>query len=126
VSAIATGLNASDDYAKRWQSPGDEAHTSVPSIQYPPFDINRSTFYNYSSVLVSKGDHIRLQDININYELTKSQWSRLPFSQVNFYCYISNVGILWRANDYRLDPDLPNGVGIPAGRSVSFGFNAKF
>jgi hypothetical protein len=41
------------DYALRWQKPGDETKTSVPSLVYPSQQA-RDDFYTYSDVLVEK------------------------------------------------------------------------
>lgn len=90
---LLTGWTGNSDYAKRWQQPGDEAYTQVPSFQYP-VDQNRDVFYNYSSVLVLKGDHIRLDDIALSYELKR----------VKVYAYANNLGVLWTANKDHIDP----------------------
>ncbi|MES2827393.1 MAG: SusC/RagA family TonB-linked outer membrane protein [Bacteroidota bacterium] len=92
------------DYSNRWQKSGDELHTNVPSAIYPP-DGNREDFYRSSAILVQKGDHIRLQDIQLNYTLTKTQFKNLPLQNLNIYFYATNLGIVWRANKKGLDPD---------------------
>lgn len=111
------------DYALRWQKPGDEQHTSVPSFVYPNND-ERNSFYNASEALVSKGDHIRLQFVNLSYSLNKSQWTKLPVQQVQFFTNASNLGILWRANKYKIDPDYNNSLYPKA--SFSLGLRADF
>lgn len=90
---LLTEWTGNSDYAKRWQQPGDEARTQVPSFQYP-VDQNRDVFYNYSSVLVLKGDHLRLDDIALSYELKR----------VRLYAYANNLGVLWTANAGHIDP----------------------
>lgn len=92
------------DYAKRWQKPGDEKITNVPSMLYPN-KANRDSFYNNSEAVVEKGDHIRLQDIQLSYELNKRKLPGLPFNRVKVYLYASNLGVLWKANHAGLDPD---------------------
>jgi hypothetical protein len=111
------------DYEERWQKPGDEAHTNVPSLQYPPLNSNRGLFYSYSSVLVEKGDHIRLQDISLSYDFDKL--FKKGINQLQVYSYINNVGILWRANKQHLDPDVYS-TGLPAPTTFSFGVKANF
>jgi len=111
------------DYAKRWQKAGDEKDTYVPSLVYPN-NLNRSTFYNSSEVLVSKADHIRLQFINLAYSLKKSQFAKLPFQSLQFYANASNLGLLWRANKYDIDPEYNNTFN-PKG-SYSLGLRANF
>lgn len=114
------------DYYKRWQKPGDEAFTDVPSFQYPPFNYNRSSFYNYSSALISRGDHIRLQDVSVNYELGRQQWKASPFENLTVSCYIDNLGILWRANKHGLEPQLNADRPIKPRRSFAFGIRTNF
>ncbi|BAV10091.1 SusC/RagA family TonB-linked outer membrane protein [Filimonas lacunae] len=92
------------DVAKAWKKPGDEKITSVPSLIYPE-DVNRSSFYRFSSVLVEKGDHIRLQDIQIAYDLKHTLFKNKAISSFEVYAYLNNIGILWRANKSHLDPD---------------------
>ena len=97
------------DYEKRWQQPGDENFTSVPSRTYTE-SASRSTFYSYSDVLIEKGDHIRLQDVQLSYQVNKSEIRWMPINQFRIYMYANNLGILWRANHYGIDPDYISGV----------------
>ena len=116
-------LGGNAEYAQRWQKPGDEKFTNVPSIIYPD-DPSRDTFYEYSSATVEKGDNIRLQDISLNYSFDKIQYKGLPFNNLQIYVYANNIGILWRANKLHLDPDYP--TGYPSPRSISLGLKANF
>ncbi|WPU95644.1 SusC/RagA family TonB-linked outer membrane protein [Mucilaginibacter sabulilitoris] len=121
---IAYGL-VNSDYAKRWQNPGDEAHTNVPSILMPPSSADRYTFYQYSEALVDKGDHIRLQDIRLAYAFRPFGGNTPVFKRLEVFSYLNNLGILWRANKDHLDPDLYAGA-YPLPRTLSIGFNARF
>jgi len=113
------------DFAKRWQKPGDEKITNVPSMpKLAGFNANRDLFYNASEVNVKKGDHIRLQDINLSYTLSKGNAPGLPFESVQLYLYLNNVGLIWKANKDGLDPDYPSGIPIP--RSLSLGVKTNF
>lgn len=103
------------DFEKRWQKPGDEKYTNVPSMIYPT-DYYRDYFYGKSEATVEKGDHIRLQDITLGYDVMRSHQTR-PL--LHFYIYAGNIGILWRANKDGLDPDANNGY--PAPLSISAG-----
>ncbi|WP_158286629.1 SusC/RagA family TonB-linked outer membrane protein [Chitinophaga sp. S165] len=127
VTSVAfSGLALGDKaYENSWKAPGDEEKTTIPLMQYPPFNANRSTFYQYSSILVEKADNIRLQDITLSYQIVKSESRWLPFDHVQIYSNISNVAIIWRANKEGLDPDLFQGVGIPAARTISVGLRIK-
>ncbi|SFQ07326.1 SusC/RagA family TonB-linked outer membrane protein [Parafilimonas terrae] len=101
------------DFEKRWQQPGDEKHTSVPSLVYP-YSSFRDQFYNNSEALVVRGDHIRLQYIYLVYNMAPGQKHRM-FSNAQLYLNVLNAGILWRANKEGLDPDryYPNQLPVP-------------
>lgn len=126
ANSIANMSSGNIDYEARWRKPGDELSTQVPSLMLPPFDDSRSIFYNYSSALVTKGDHIRLQDITINYNFAGKANSNSPFNNFSLYGYISNIGIIWRANKFGLDPDLYGASAFPSPRSYAIGFKANF
>ena len=111
------------DYEKRWQNPGDEKRTNVPSMIFS-LDPNRDGFYQNSTVLVEKGDHIRLQDVQFSYELQRSPHYRLPVSMVRFFIYANNLGVLWKANHAGIDPDYI--MGNPNPRTVAIGMKTEF
>ena len=111
------------DYARRWQNQGDEYRTYVPSAGDPGSDA-RDRFYLNSSVLVQRADHIRLEDIQLSYDLYKNRYSWLPFNSIRLYTYLSNLGLLWTANKERIDPYYINIP--PEGRRVSVGINVNF
>jgi len=120
--AILSGA-PNNDYTKRWQQPGDEMHTDIPSLAYPG-DFMRNNFYQYTEVLVEKGDHIRLQDIRLSYRLTGKQLGLNTIPAISIYAYTSNIGIIWRSNKKGIDPDAIGG--IPAPLSLSFGLRTSF
>lgn len=116
---------AHKDYDDRWKQPGDELVTNVPALIYPS-NAARNTFYQYSSALVEKGDHIRLQDIRLAFDLG-SVVKRVSSAQI--YMYANNLGILWRANTHGLDPDYVSVNTrhlLIAPPSISFGFRTIF
>lgn len=113
------------DYEKRWQKPGDETVTYVPSNRYAS-NSARDQFYNGSSVLVEKGDHVRVQYINLSYELRKENLHKLPVKSLQLYVSINNLGIIWRANNQNLDPDYSWGdFSLRPTTSFSLGLRAQ-
>ena len=117
------------DYPNRWQKPGDEKTTNVPVMIYTGYNNGRDIFYNNSEILVEKGDNIRLQDIQISYNLNKQHIKNMPFQSIQFYAYTNNVGLLWRNNLYGIDPDyVPGYTGIvyPNPRTYALGVRASF
>lgn len=110
---FANGIGHAD-YGQRWQRPGDEQTTTVPSMAYP-VDSRRDQFYAYSEVHVLRGDHIRLRDLRVQYQWKSAQ----------LFLYANNLNVmLWRRNDSDLDPDFllqPAYTSFPSPRSWTFG-----
>ncbi|SMD01347.1 SusC/RagA family TonB-linked outer membrane protein [Pedobacter nyackensis] len=96
------GFQSEVDYDLRWQKPGDEKNTSVPTLMYPN-SAQRTNIYTYSDILVEKADNIKLQDIRFSVQL-KNPFKH-AISSLQMYVYVNNIGYLWKANSYGLDPD---------------------
>lgn len=126
-SNVLTGIVSHGDYALRWQQPGDEETTQVPSM---PAVSNsaRDNFYLYSEALVEKGDHIRLQDVSLSYDLPVT---KLPLKRAQIYFYANNLGIIWKATKSSLDPDVPTtgltatATTFPSPKAFSFGLKLQ-
>ncbi|GGC14675.1 SusC/RagA family TonB-linked outer membrane protein [Parapedobacter defluvii] len=120
--------NFHEDYFRRWAKPGDELHTDVPA--YLPLEAIGSgnymaTVYSESEALITKGDHIRIQDVNLSYTLPKRITENLNMQSIRISAYARNLGILWKANKQGIDPDYVNALyGAP--RSYSLGLNVTF
>lgn len=115
-------LYQNKDYDKRWQKSGDEMTTSVPSLVYPD-NSDRNTFYQYSEVLIERGDHIRLQDIRLSYLFPESIFRNSSVQKLQLYAYGNNVGIIWKKNNASIDPDANL---YPSPFSFSLGISANF
>lgn len=104
-SDLYQGFNMGhEDYARRWREPGDELRTNVPSRPYP-FNELRDNIYLFSEALVDRADHIRLQDIQLGYTISRKETKRLPVQSITLNVYINNIGILWKATDSGFDPE---------------------
>lgn len=113
-----------EEFSKRWQRPGDEYFTNVPSMIYPN-PSRRDAFYNNSEITVEKGDHISLKDIRLSYDLSKSILNKSPFRLIQLYGYVSDINfLLWKANKLDIDPQYPSGLKPPA--SYSIGLHVNF
>jgi TonB-linked SusC/RagA family outer membrane protein len=113
------------DYLNRWQKPGDESITNVPSMpNLSNLDPTRDNFYAESEALTVKGDNIRLQDVTLSYDFNQLKAARKMFRYLQVFAYANNLGILWRANHNNLDPESPTGIPVP--RSVSIGTKIGF
>lgn len=103
-SLFSQGL-AYEDILDRWQQPGDESRTNVPSLLYPD-NGQRNSFYNQSEINVLKADHLRIQYLNF----TWTPKIKKPLT-TEFFCNATNLGILWRANKEKIDPDFQGRIG---------------
>jgi len=113
------------DFNLRWQNTGDEKRTNVPSLPVKD-DPTRDAFYFNSEALVTRGDHIRLQDLQVSYTLTAKPGRKSLFRQATVYFYVNNPGIIWKANRYGIDPDAPGYGDLPVPRSWSLGGRFSF
>ena len=114
------------DYYNRWQQKGDEVVTNVPALvysNYPQFN-NRETFYSQSDVLVERGDHIRIQDISLSYDIRNPVLKSMKIESLQLYVYANNIGLVWKANKSGIDPD--NQSGYPVPRTYSIGMRVGF
>ncbi|MFZ6664948.1 SusC/RagA family TonB-linked outer membrane protein [Peijinzhouia sedimentorum] len=120
--AATRGLGTHGDYYSRWQAPGDELITDIPSVSLTN-NFLRDELYTYSSSLVEPGDHIRLQDIQVSYLFDQSRIKHLPFKRAELYAYINNVGLIWKKTDIDIDPDFLTNRPL---RSIAMGLKIDF
>jgi TonB-linked SusC/RagA family outer membrane protein len=113
------------DFDRRWQQPGDEKFTTVPSVPSLPADRSRDEFYTASQAVVTKADHVRLQDVALSYDLDKAHCPSLPVKHLQLSVYATNLGLIWRANHYGIDPDYQQALYAPP-RTFSFCIKANF
>lgn len=122
-SSLFNSWNGSSEFYKRWQKPGDEAFTNVPSMAYPA-NSYRDKFYEFSEITIEKGDLIRFNDLSIAWQLPQKVLKNTSFNNIQLSMYFRNLGILWRANKKNLDPTY--GTGIPPSLSLSLGVKIAF
>lgn len=116
---LYNSVSSHQDYNKRWLKPGDESKTHIPSAPYPS-NFQRDEFYANSSVLVEKGDHIRLEDVRLSYDIGKLGYG---FKNTSIYLYGNNLCLIWKANKKGLDPESQF---IPVQKNISIGFKTQF
>jgi TonB-linked SusC/RagA family outer membrane protein len=110
------------DYAIRWKKPGDELITNVPAMPAGA-DSDLNSFYSYSSVLVEKGDNIRLRDIRLGYDFSGLRINKFV-KRTSLYATVTNLGMLWKANKQGLDPDYYSRE-IPAAKTYVIGLQVS-
>lgn len=119
---MGEGTNYLADYYKRWQKPGDEAFTNVPSMPYPPPSSGglgqRNLFYQFAAIHVKRADNIRVQDVQLSYQWNNKKNKHIPFQSVQFFFYPNNLNlIIWRADKSDYDPDF-SGAGFNGGTAA--------
>jgi TonB-linked SusC/RagA family outer membrane protein len=122
-STLFSNGNGNPDFSKRWQQPGDEKTTNVPSMVYPVVS-NRDNFYLLSQNTVDRADHIRLQFINLSYDFSRLLAPKSIFKSLQLYINAANLGILWRANKDGLDPEYPST--LPPSKTYTIGLRTDF
>lgn len=101
------------DYYNRWVNRGDELSTHIPSVPSAVV-ANRDIVHALSEVMVSRGDHLRLNDFSISYNFRNNPSLRI-------YTYFNNLGVIWKAEKRRIDPDYPFASMLPP-RTMALGF----
>lgn len=107
------GMGQHTEYRHRWKEPGDERHTNVPSMIYPT-TATRDNFYRLSEIKVERGDHVRLQYVNIHYDIGKKQHPSIPVNSIRIYFNAANLGLIWKSTDTQVDPAFGAGAMPPA------------
>ncbi|WP_316848924.1 SusC/RagA family TonB-linked outer membrane protein [Pedobacter agri] len=120
-SLVNSGIGHGD-FANRWQQPGDEAATTIPSFIYP-LNASRDAFYALAEPNVLSADNLRLEYVNFNWLVNTVKW-KFPFRNLEFFLNASNLGVLWKAEQSVLDPDFPNQILTP--KSYTLGVRGTF
>jgi TonB-linked SusC/RagA family outer membrane protein len=119
--SLLRGTIGHGDFDRRWQQPGDEKITQIPSLPATA-DTRRDSFYRKSAALVAKGDHVRLNDVRLSYRFNQRSSGDL-FRSVEFYAYANNLGIIWKASNDDFDPDFRTSK---PPKSISLGLRLDF
>lgn len=115
TSLIRFGTNGYG-FENRWQKPGDEKITNVPSIVYPA-QSRRDAFYQQSSVNVLPADNVKLTDMYLGYSMPGAP--RKLIRAITFYLYVNNLNvIIWKKNKEGIDPDILYNVKPPVSMSA--------
>lgn len=120
--AIFNGTSTHSDFNERWQKPGDEVTTQVPSMVFPVNANRDGHFYPRAEVLISKGDNVRLQDISLSYQI-KALGNKWNLKRFEIFMYATNLGTLWKADNHKMDPEF--GYLSPI-KTISLGLRTGF
>ncbi|GGH29822.1 SusC/RagA family TonB-linked outer membrane protein [Sphingobacterium alkalisoli] len=113
--------NGNLEYVNRWRESGDEVHTNVPSIQYPA-NSRRDNFYRYADINVQKADHIRLNELRLQYQVHATGISLIR--SLSCHAFVDNMNVmLWKANTFNVDPENSIGFRRPINFSLGIQLN---
>jgi len=122
-----TNYETSNLIAQRWRKPGDEATTNVPGL------VGNSgtgqSRYTYADFNILPGDHIRLREVSLTYDVPMNIFKRLPVKSMSISGAARNLGMIWAKNDLGIDPDFPpstRNLKLPPSASYNFSLNLNF
>ena len=116
-----TYYEINEDMAKRWREAGDEATTNVPRI-----GTNANSFVRYrgADIHIEKGDHIRLREISLTYNIPSKWLNKLMINSGSVGFSANNVGMIWKKNNAGIDPDfIPNSRNLTMSPTPSYNFS---
>lgn len=121
---IIDGTNAHGDFYNRWQTPGDEKKTNIPSFDLTG-NIRREAIFQYGEDLVLPADHIRFNYVRLGYRLEVSTGQRFLFRSMEINMGLRNLAIVWKKNSMGLDPEVPIN-GYPIRKQMTLQILAQF
>ncbi len=117
-------LNKEKRQLDRWKNPGDI--TNVPKYIYN----NQSSSNVVSDRYLFKGDYIRLTNLTLGYDFSKSLIQRLKVTSLRFYVRGTNLWTFISDDNLPFDPEQgvtgTNDLQIPIVKTVSLGINVGF
>ncbi|WMI64141.1 SusC/RagA family TonB-linked outer membrane protein [Aestuariibaculum sp. YM273] len=121
------GYDLNANVANRWRQPGDEEFTDVPgALGMNGYSYSR---YNFSNKRVIEGDHIRLREISLSYDMSNIFENTLV-KGANLSFTARNLGLIWTKNKEGIDPDfLPyttSQINLPPTAMYTLGLNVNF
>ena len=81
-------------------------------------------FYPYLDYLVESAAHIRLQEVNISYNMPKRWLEKIGINSLSVYAQGNNL-CTWLKNKYKEDPEHPLGT-LPLQATYTFGLRFDF
>ncbi|MCF7568278.1 SusC/RagA family TonB-linked outer membrane protein [Sabulilitoribacter arenilitoris] len=76
--------------------------------------------------LVEDAAHIRLRQVYFAYDMPRDVLSKIGISSLRLFAQAENLGNIWKANDYGIDPEYIEGVTRAPEKTFSLGLNIEF
>lgn len=113
--------NIKQSFAERWQNPGDEATTNIPSYVPEPFvnfDRRNTDYYTKGDINVSDASYVKLRDITLRYSFSNKVLQSLHLAAFSLNLQTSNF-MLWKANHVGIDPEYNDQTKHPVNLSLN-------
>ncbi|GAA3573680.1 SusC/RagA family TonB-linked outer membrane protein [Snuella lapsa] len=85
-----------------------------------------SWYVPYLNTIVEDASHIRLRQIYLSYDLPSNLLSKIGLSNLRLFAQAENLGNIWVANDYNIDPEYINGITRAPEKTFTLGLNIEF
>lgn len=99
-------------------------YVPIPFDKSEPMYYMWSAFYPYLDYLVESAAHIRLQEINVSWNMPERWLSKIGLNSLQLYAQGNNLGT-WLNNKYKEDPEYPLGS-IKQQAAYTFGIRFGF
>lgn len=119
------------EFFDRWEMPGDEKYTNVPSIlgAFEQSKLEGSTpynDYNYSTQRVAKGDMVRLKNVSLTWQVPQRIVKKYGINNLSFQGVANNPWLIYSDKALRgQDPEFFNTGGIAQPIQKQFTFSVK-
>lgn len=123
--------NLTTNFEDRWQKPGDENTTNVPSYVagYDSYNRRNTQYYTQADINVVCASYAKFRDITLSYTLPSKLLNTLGIEDVRIFVQATNF-MIWKANKDGIDPELQNFIfgtrESRFGHDLSIGLNASF
>jgi TonB-linked SusC/RagA family outer membrane protein len=126
LNTSTSGDNYLTYFFNRWQKPGDEKMTNIPS--YVPNTSVSSTrrsinYYSQGDINVVSSAYAKIRDMNLSYDLPAGLLKTLNVRDISVFGQMTNI-MLWKANHAGIDPEY--GQAAHVRHTYSLGANLTF
>ena len=121
ASRWSLNYEINEDMADRWREAGDENTTDVPRLM-----TTSNSYFRYmgADINIEDGDHIRLREVSLSYDLPEQWLRKVRISSASLGFTVTNLGLIWRANGADIDPDfIPNSNSLEMAPTPSYNFS---
>jgi len=122
-----SGGNVRTWFLDRWQKPGDEANTNIPSFVADPtvnYTRRNTAYYISGDLNVVSASYIKMRDVTLSYELDNRVLQFLRLQRASIFTQASNF-LVWSANPDHFDPEFGGNL-PPFKHAYSLGLSLSF